>query len=226
VVPTNKVSIQKEEESKPPLKKNEEPRRNQQNERDMRPSQDFTSLHESLHDVLKKILDHNIITLPEIRPDEMQNKNGKWYRENEFCNYHRQRGHDTNKCHSLKHVVQDLIDEGKLQVETPSQNPNQDLGIYQNPLPHHANNISSSINQVTHKINPNYTGYVSMISVATRAQKSQNKQTTTTNQQSEIPNIPRPQYPKVSVKGALQQQLKSSQVKLSLFDLLQQSKDH
>ena len=65
-----------------------------------------------------------------------------------------------------------------------------------------------------------------MISVATRAQKSQNKQTTTINQQSEIPNIPRPQYPKVSVKGALQQQLKSSQVKLSLFDLLQQSKDH
>jgi len=126
----------------------------------------------------------------------------------------------------LKHVVQDLIDEGKLQVETPSQNPNQDLGIYQNPLPHHANNISSSINQVTHKINPNYTGYVSMISVATRAQKSQNKQTTTTNQQSEIPNIPRPQYPKVLVKGALQQQLKSSKVKLSLFDLLQQSKDH
>ena len=30
----------------------------------------------------------------------------------------------------------------------------------------------------------------------------------------------------MSVKGALQQQLKSSQVKLSLFDLLQQSKDH
>jgi len=71
------------------------------------------------------------------------------------------------------------------------------LCIYQNPLPHHANNISPSINQVTHKFNPNYTGYVSMISVATRAQKSLNKQTTTINQQSETPNIPIPQYPKV-----------------------------
>jgi len=41
-----------------------------------------------------------------------------------------------------------------------------------------------------------------------------------------MPNIPKSQHPKVSVKGALQQQLKLSQVKLSLFDLLQQSKDH
>jgi len=55
----------------------------------MKPSQDFTPLHESLHYVLKKILDHNLITLPELRLDEMQNTNGKWYRENEFCNYHR-----------------------------------------------------------------------------------------------------------------------------------------
>ena len=41
-----------------------------------------------------------------------------------------------------------------------------------------------------------------------------------------MPNIPKPQYPKMSIKGALQQQLKLSQVKLSLFDLLQQSKNH
>lgn len=46
------------------------------------------------------------------------------------------------------------------------------------------------------------------------------------NQQNVIPQIPRPQHPKVLVKGALQQQLKLLQVKLSLFDLLQQSKDH
>jgi len=41
-----------------------------------------------------------------------------------------------------------------------------------------------------------------------------------------MPNIPNPQHPKVSIKEALQQQLKLLEVKLSLFDLLQQSKDH
>ena len=46
------------------------------------------------------------------------------------------------------------------------------------------------------------------------------------NQQNIIMQIPRPQHIKVSIKGALQQQLKLSQVKLSLFDLLQQYKDH
>lgn len=39
-------------------------------------------------------------------------------------------------------------------------------------------------------------------------------------------HIPRSQPPKSFLKGSLQQQLNNSQVKLSLFDLLQQSKDH
>ena len=69
----------------------------------------------------------------------------------------------------MKHVIQDSIDEGKLQVDTPLPNPNKELGIYQNPLPHHANNVSWNTNQGTHKWNPNQIGYVSMISVATRA---------------------------------------------------------
>jgi len=39
-------------------------------------------------------------------------------------------------------------------------------------------------------------------------------------------HIPKLQPPKISIKGYLQQQLKGSQVNLSLFELLQQSKDH
>jgi len=56
-----------------------------------------------------------------------------------------------------------------------------------------------------HKYNPNYIGYVSMISVATRTQKNINRQGVIINQQNVMPQIPRPQPPKVSVKGALQQ---------------------
>ena len=124
-MPTNKVSIQKEQEFKPTLKKDEEPKRNQKFERDIRPPRNFTPLSESLQDILKKMLDHNLIILTKLRSYEMQNKNTKGYRENEFCNYHRQKGHDTNKYYSLKHVIQDLIDERKLQVDTPLPNPNK-----------------------------------------------------------------------------------------------------
>lgn len=84
-MPTNKVSIQKEEEPKPTIKKDEEPKRNQKFERDTRPPRNFT-LSKSLQDILKKMLYHNLIVLPELRPDEIQNKNTKWYRENELCN--------------------------------------------------------------------------------------------------------------------------------------------
>lgn len=78
----------------------------------------------------------------------------------------------------MKYVFQDLIDSGKLEVDNPLDIPNQDLRIYQNPLPHHAmNNISwnTNGNQVTHKWDPNCIGFLSMINVATRAQRDQEK---------------------------------------------------
>lgn len=102
----------------------------------------------------------------------MQNKNNRWYRQNKFYHYHRQKGFDTNKYQSLKYVVQDLIDNEKLEVDNPLAISNQELGIYQNPLPHHAtNNISWKINdnEVTHKWDPNGTNFISMINVAIRA---------------------------------------------------------
>ena len=38
--------------------------------------------------------------------------------------------------------------------------------------------------------------------------------------------IPPPQQPKVSIKGVLQRQLKMSPVKMTLFELLQQSESY
>ena len=67
VMPANKVSTQKEEDVKPTIKKEEEPKWNQKFERDTRPPRNFTPLSESLEDILKKILDHNLITLPKLR---------------------------------------------------------------------------------------------------------------------------------------------------------------
>lgn len=68
-MPANKVSIQKEEEFKLAIKKDEEPKWNQKLKRDTRPPRNFTPLFESLQDILKKILDHNLIALPKLRLD-------------------------------------------------------------------------------------------------------------------------------------------------------------
>ncbi|GKV46141.1 hypothetical protein SLEP1_g53148 [Rubroshorea leprosula] len=56
-----------------------------------------------------------------------------WYDQQVRCEYHNVVGHDTEYCTTLKHRVQDLIDEGKLQLDTKETKgaPN----ITQNPLP-------------------------------------------------------------------------------------------
>jgi len=39
-----------------------------------------------------------------------------WYKENEYCDYHRVKGHKTSGCMCLKHVIQDCIDQGLIKV--------------------------------------------------------------------------------------------------------------
>lgn len=58
-------------------------------EKDTKTPRKFTPLYELIHDILRKVLEYNLIILPKIRTEEMQNKNNKWYKENEFCHYHR-----------------------------------------------------------------------------------------------------------------------------------------
>jgi len=69
-----------------------------------------------------------------------------------------------------------------------------------------------------------------MGSIATKAQRAQGRQADILKNQTNDgiiqSNIPRHQPPNILVKGSLQHQLRNSQVKISLFELLQQSKDH
>jgi len=86
---------------------------------------------------LKKICDHQVITLPEIRPEHLDAKNSRWYNENEYFHFHNKKGHDMNKCKTLQHKIQNLTDQGNLEVDNPLAIPNQNLGIYQNYLLQH-----------------------------------------------------------------------------------------
>ena len=53
----------------------------------------------------------------------------KWYLS-KHCEYHQGPGHLTNDCLALRHAIQDLIDQGK--IENPAA-PN----VQTNPLPRH-----------------------------------------------------------------------------------------
>lgn len=116
---------------------------NQNIRREFRPRIKFTYLSEYPYDILRKLYDHQVITLLEIRLEDTINKDSQWYNEEEYYHFHYKKFHDKNKYQTLKNVIQDLIDNGKLEVDNPFAIPNQNLGIYQNPLPQHPSNVIS-----------------------------------------------------------------------------------
>ena len=79
--------------------------------------------------------------------DENQLK-PRWYQENEYCKYHCVKGHDTNKCFKLKVFIQNLVDDGEIEVEGGPSSKNAKLKIFQNPFPDH-NNGNNNTNQAS-----------------------------------------------------------------------------
>ena len=71
-------------------------------------------MSESLYDILRKICDHLVVTLQHITLEHIYARNSRWYNESEFFHFHRQKGNDTNRCRTLQHNIQNLIDKRKL----------------------------------------------------------------------------------------------------------------
>ncbi|XP_077253175.1 uncharacterized protein LOC143892437 [Tasmannia lanceolata] len=64
-----------------------------------------------------RLIKDNKIELPEQRV--LPNPLAKNWRKDLFCAYHRGSGHTTDKYYTLKHKVQDMIDEDELTIEEP-----------------------------------------------------------------------------------------------------------
>ncbi|XP_077219687.1 uncharacterized protein LOC143853868 [Tasmannia lanceolata] len=77
--------------------------------------------------ILKKLIRDNKIRLPDIRP--VPNPLPPYWRLDQYCEYHRNSGHLTERCLALKHALQTMLEKGKLEVERPN--------VTQNPLPNH-----------------------------------------------------------------------------------------
>ena len=66
---------------------------------------------------MNRLLTTNMITLCPIQPILFATMVAKSFDLKSFRQYHCQNGHDTKKCYSLKHKVQDLIDSNALSID-------------------------------------------------------------------------------------------------------------
>lgn len=81
------------------------------------PKQTYTPLGEQIKSILKKLLQSNVIKLPEVKPYETTIFKPTWWNDNDFCEYHRTKGHKTSSCWTLKNLIQDLIEQGDMSME-------------------------------------------------------------------------------------------------------------
>ncbi|XP_077247313.1 uncharacterized protein LOC143887087 isoform X2 [Tasmannia lanceolata] len=88
----------------------------------------FTPLPYSLSVALKKLLRDKKITL--LEPREAPNPLPKYWRRDQYCEFHQSVGHLTDRCMALRHRIQDKIEAKEIAVEAL---PN----VTRNPLPTH-----------------------------------------------------------------------------------------
>lgn len=86
-----------------------------------------------------------MVVYPQMQPFDESKPKPDWYKENEYCTYHCVKGHETKKCIKLKHLVQDLIVQGKIVVDPATgKSPNANLGMYKNALAKYQEEASTS----------------------------------------------------------------------------------
>ncbi|KAI8572790.1 hypothetical protein RHMOL_Rhmol01G0227700 [Rhododendron molle] len=76
--------------------------------------QSFSACEASLSAVMEKLVKSG--HLKPLTPTSPPNVLPADYNPNLFCSFHQMPGHHTDKCYHLRHEIQDLIDDGTVQV--------------------------------------------------------------------------------------------------------------
>lgn len=129
-----------------------------------KPKCDFTPLGDSYHVILKTLLSNKIMTLPGYaKPYEPEVK-PKWWNDYHYCEYHNNKAHKTENFIRLKHVIQDLIENGKFFVDGLVNN--YDHKAFKEPLPKYdKGEASTSKKDEGAKINYTYTNNSNVINM-------------------------------------------------------------
>lgn len=63
-----------------------------------KPPRKYTPLGEPIETTFKKLIANKIITIPDNPPYELKVKPA-WWNDDEYCEYHKRKGHTTSNCH-------------------------------------------------------------------------------------------------------------------------------
>ena len=92
-----------------------------------RPARQFTQLGMPLSRAFQRLVEGGLIVPLPPRPPPQPTPPG--FRTDLHCAYHQRAGHDTDSCAALRHAIQDLIDQGLVDLGRP--------GVTTDPLPTH-----------------------------------------------------------------------------------------
>lgn len=96
---------------------------------------------------MHKLVQRNLIKINDRPNYEEPNFKPPWYNENDKSEFHKIKGHTTNNYMRLKNIVEDLIENGEVDVEPHIKN--KDLKIYKDPIPNHSRGITKGKNKFT-----------------------------------------------------------------------------
>ncbi|KAL6311986.1 hypothetical protein AAG906_011628 [Vitis piasezkii] len=106
-----------------------------------RPSRQFAQLGMPLSRAFQKLIEGGLLTPLASRP--LPQPIPPRFRMDLHCSYHQGPGHDTDHCTALRHAIQDLIDQGLVNLGQPS--------VTTNPLPAHSTHaVSPSSGDIHH----------------------------------------------------------------------------
>ncbi|XP_059596541.1 uncharacterized protein LOC132254620 [Vitis vinifera] len=93
-----------------------------------RPTRQFSQLGMPLSRAFQKLMEGGLLT--QLAPRPVPQPVPPRFRMDLHCSYHQGPGHDTDHCAALRHAIQDLIDQGLVNLGQPS--------VTTNPLPAHS----------------------------------------------------------------------------------------
>lgn len=85
----------------------------------------YNPLGESYSFLFDKLMSINSIQLPPIQPVDNSQPKPIWYHEAHYCKYHRFKAHNIEKCRSFKYRVQQLVNQGDIQIDSSTAQTNQ-----------------------------------------------------------------------------------------------------
>lgn len=132
----------------------------------------FSKLGDSYGDVFKILISNNLVHPQDPTKHYITHIKPHWWDEKDFYKFHNGIGHTIENCWKLKHIIQDLIENGNLKVD--GLNTNVDHKAFKEPLPKYEKGETSKPKDGKAAINYTYTATENVINMLEVVEESVN----------------------------------------------------